>query len=189
MRREADIGGGHEPRTRLSRCVPCPGATRDQPSRPPLTSNLTGPVLGNGRDRTRTLPSLAGVALVERANDESDGVESALAVVVGRTSRRGWGARRPQAARAPSGPQSLAPYVPTPQDVVERMLELAGVGLDDVVYDLGCGDGRTVITAAKKYGAHGVGVDIDPERIARIEGQRESRPASRTWSSSGCRTR
>lgn len=56
-------------------------------------------------------------------------------------------------------------YVPTPEEVVEKMLELANVGKDDVVYDLGCGDGRIVITAAKKYGARGVGVDIDPERI------------------------
>jgi SAM-dependent methyltransferase len=60
---------------------------------------------------------------------------------------------------------SLAPYVPTPQDVVERMLELAGVNSRDFIYDLGCGDGRIVITAAKKFGAFGVGVDIDPERI------------------------
>jgi SAM-dependent methyltransferase len=66
---------------------------------------------------------------------------------------------------APSAP-SLAPYVPTPQDVVERMLELAAVARNDVVYDLGCGDGRLVITAAKKHGAKGVGIDIDPERIA-----------------------
>jgi SAM-dependent methyltransferase len=66
----------------------------------------------------------------------------------------------------PLGAQSLAPFVPTPQDVVERMLELAAVTKDDVVYDLGCGDGRLVITAAKKYGARGVGIDIDPERIA-----------------------
>lgn len=57
------------------------------------------------------------------------------------------------------------PYVPTPQPVVDRMLELAGVGGDDVVYDLGSGDGRIVITAAKKYGARGVGIEIDPERI------------------------
>jgi SAM-dependent methyltransferase len=56
-------------------------------------------------------------------------------------------------------------YVPTPEKVVEKMLELAKVGKDDVVYDLGCGDGRIVITAAKKYGARGVGVDIDPQRI------------------------
>jgi len=65
--------------------------------------------------------------------------------------------------------QSLAPYVPTPQPVVEKMLELAKVTSRDVVYDLGCGDGRIVITAAKKYGAHGVGVDIDPERIKESE--------------------
>ena len=57
------------------------------------------------------------------------------------------------------------PYVPTPQPVVDRMLEMAAVTKDDVVYDLGCGDGRMVVTAAKKYGARGVGVDIDPQRI------------------------
>jgi ribosomal protein L11 methylase PrmA len=59
----------------------------------------------------------------------------------------------------------LAPFVPTPQDVVDRMLQLAQVTSRDVVFDLGCGDGRIVITAAKRYGAHGVGIDIDPERI------------------------
>jgi SAM-dependent methyltransferase len=61
--------------------------------------------------------------------------------------------------------QSLAPYIPTPHDVVSRMLKLAKVTKDDVVYDLGCGDGRIVIAAAKQYGARGVGVDIDPKRI------------------------
>lgn len=76
----------------------------------------------------------------------------------------------------PGAQQSLAPYVPTPQYVVEQMLELAQVTSKDVVYDLGCGDGRITITAAKRYGAHAVGVDIDPERIresmanARAEG-------------------
>lgn len=58
------------------------------------------------------------------------------------------------------------PYVPTPQELVEKMLEMAKVTDKDVVYDLGCGDGRMVVTAAKKYGARGVGVDIDPQRIA-----------------------
>ncbi len=57
------------------------------------------------------------------------------------------------------------PYVPTPQNVVEGMLDLAKVGKGDIVYDLGCGDGRIVITAAKKYGATGIGVDLNPERI------------------------
>jgi SAM-dependent methyltransferase len=56
-------------------------------------------------------------------------------------------------------------YVPTPSDIVDRMLDLAKVGPLDVVYDLGCGDGRIVIAAAKKYGARGVGVDLDPARI------------------------
>jgi cyclopropane fatty-acyl-phospholipid synthase-like methyltransferase len=56
-------------------------------------------------------------------------------------------------------------YVPTEVEVVEKMLDMAKVGKDDVVYDLGCGDGRIVAIAAKKFGARGVGVDIDPERI------------------------
>ena len=67
---------------------------------------------------------------------------------------------------APAEAQSLAPFVPTPELVVDRMLEIAGVTSDDVVYDLGCGDGRIVIAAAQKYGARAVGVDIDPQRIA-----------------------
>lgn len=56
-------------------------------------------------------------------------------------------------------------YVPTPHEVVDRMLDLARVRASDVVYDLGCGDGRIVIAAAKKYGVRGVGVDLDPVRI------------------------
>jgi len=55
------------------------------------------------------------------------------------------------------------PYVPTPQDIVEKMLDVAKVKSDDVVYDLGSGDGRFVITAVQKYGAHAVGVEIDPD--------------------------
>jgi len=57
-------------------------------------------------------------------------------------------------------------FVPTPEEVVDAMLKVANVTSRDVVYDLGCGDGRIVITAAKKYGARGVGIDIDPQRIA-----------------------
>jgi SAM-dependent methyltransferase len=56
-------------------------------------------------------------------------------------------------------------FVPTPTDVVEAMLKLARVTPSDVVYDLGSGDGRIPIAAAKDYGAHGVGIDIDPERV------------------------
>jgi uncharacterized protein (TIGR03000 family) len=56
-------------------------------------------------------------------------------------------------------------FVPTPQEVVDKMLELAEVKKDDVVYDLGCGDGIIVVTAAKKYGCKAVGFDIDPQRV------------------------
>ena len=56
-------------------------------------------------------------------------------------------------------------FVPTDLSVVHAMLDAAQVGPGDVVYDLGCGDGRIVITAAQRYGARGVGVDLDPERI------------------------
>ena len=58
------------------------------------------------------------------------------------------------------------PYEPTPPDVVKTMLDLAKVVPNDLVYDLGSGDGRIVIMAAKEYGARGVGIDIDPQRIA-----------------------
>ena len=57
-------------------------------------------------------------------------------------------------------------FVPTPNDIVATMLRMAAVTKKDTVYDLGCGDGRIVITAAQKYGARGVGIDIDPERVA-----------------------
>ena len=56
-------------------------------------------------------------------------------------------------------------FLPTPQEVVEKMLETAGVKKSDIVYDLGCGDGRIVITAARKYGCKAKGFDINPKRI------------------------
>jgi len=66
-----------------------------------------------------------------------------------------------------SVPERLdVPYVPTPDDIVAEMIRMAGITEKDIVYDLGCGDGRIVIAACKKTGARGVGVDIDPDRIA-----------------------
>ncbi len=85
-----------------------------------------------------------------------------------------------QAQKKPDAPQ-LAPYVPTPQDVVDRMLALAGVQKTDFVVDLGCGDGRIPVTAAKKYGARGLGVDIDPVRIAEANANAEGCRRRRTW--------
>jgi precorrin-6B methylase 2 len=61
------------------------------------------------------------------------------------------------------------PYVPTREEVVAGMLKLGGVKAGDVVYDLGCGDGRIVITAAQKYGTRGIGIDINPQRIREAE--------------------
>jgi SAM-dependent methyltransferase len=71
------------------------------------------------------------------------------------------------------GVEDLAPFVPTPMEVVDKMLEMAEVKSSDVLYDLGCGDGRIVITAARKCGCRGVGIDIDPQRI------RESRQSAK----------
>jgi SAM-dependent methyltransferase len=70
-------------------------------------------------------------------------------------------------ARLSAQPRKLdVPYVPTPQDVVEAMLKLAAPRPDDFLVDLGCGDGRIPITAAKTYGTRGLGVDLNPQRIA-----------------------
>lgn len=66
----------------------------------------------------------------------------------------------------------LAPYVPTPPEVVERMLDLAEVGADDVVCDLGCGDGRIVIAAARR-GARGIGYDVEPFWVERAREEAE----------------
>jgi cyclopropane fatty-acyl-phospholipid synthase-like methyltransferase len=70
------------------------------------------------------------------------------------------GAQQQQQLRSPD-----VIFVPTPQEVVDAMLKLAKVTKNDVIYDLGSGDGRIPITAAKTYGARGVGIDIDPQRI------------------------
>jgi len=63
------------------------------------------------------------------------------------------------------GLQLDVPYISTPQPVVDAMLRMAEVSRSDMVYDLGCGDGRIVISAARDFGARGVGIDIDPRRI------------------------
>ena len=79
------------------------------------------------------------------------------------------------ARAAPGAPERRldAPYVPTPMTVVQGMLDLARVRASDIVYDLGCGDGRIVTTAAKERGARGVGIDIDPQRIAEARANAE----------------
>ena len=86
------------------------------------------------------------------------------AVALGAT--RPLGAQPAQKLEPYQFPRQLdVPYVPTREQVVEEMLRMANVEAGDVVYDLGCGDGRIVVMAAQKFGARGVGVDIDPRRI------------------------
>ncbi|WP_420226636.1 SAM-dependent methyltransferase [Pigmentiphaga litoralis] len=96
------------------------------------------------------------------------------------TARLGWPAALvvlallsfapPAAVQAASPPEAARRpdviYVPTPPEVVDAMLKVANVGPNDVLYDLGSGDGRIPITAAKRFGTRGVGFDIDPQRIA-----------------------
>src|SRR5437762_13856647 len=87
---------------------------------------------------------------------------------VGRFDSRSWltpSQALAQAARDSDEGKKIVPYVPTPQEVVERMLELAGVTKGDMDYDLGTGDGRIVVTAAKKYRDMTIGYEIDPDRI------------------------
>lgn len=68
-------------------------------------------------------------------------------------------------ARDAARPPLDVPYVPTPMHVVDAMLDMARVRTQDVVYDLGCGDGRIVVRAATRFGCRGVGVDLNPERV------------------------
>ena len=72
---------------------------------------------------------------------------------------------RAQTVASPSRPPDVV-FVPTPEEVVDEMLSLAGVGANDVLYDLGSGDGRIPITAARRWGTRGLGIDIDPQRVA-----------------------
>ena len=90
----------------------------------------------------------------------------ALAIIAVSFSRPAAG-QESQSATATRRPDVI--YVPTPQAVVEKMLEMAEVKKGDVVYDLGCGDGRIVVTAAKKCGVKAVGYDIDPQRVKEAE--------------------
>lgn len=96
------------------------------------------------------------------------GVSFSSLAFVGCTQQRQFGTDTqtgsPLGVRIPQR-QPDVPYVPTPQPVVDRMLAIAKVNRNDVVYDLGSGDGRLVIAAAQRYGARGVGIDINPKRI------------------------
>ena len=82
---------------------------------------------------------------------------------------RSPGAESAQQTARPLDIQPEVPYVPTREDVLAEMMKMAAVTKNDFVFDLGCGDGRIVITAVKDFGARGVGIDIDPRRIDESE--------------------
>jgi SAM-dependent methyltransferase len=128
---------------------------------------------GNGARTGRALSFVVWLALGCQAGREGTARESGPAAAGGAAGTRtvttdssivGAGAPGSGVEGTPRRPDVL--YVPTPQDVVDAMLVLARVGKDDVVYDLGCGDGRIVVTAAERYGARAIGYDIDPARVA-----------------------
>jgi outer membrane protein assembly factor BamB len=126
-----------------------------------------------------TTPALAGGRLYLRDDDRlfvydlAEGARAAPGPAAAVTVPPGARPGPPPRARGEGEPDAV--FVPTPQDVVEKMLDLAGVRKGDVVYDLGCGDGRIVVTAAKKYRCRAAGFDIDPECIrmarANVRGQ------------------
>jgi precorrin-6B methylase 2 len=78
-------------------------------------------------------------------------------------TRRAPAADKTESTERKRGPDVV--FVPTPDDIVTKMLQMAGVTKDDVLYDPGCGDGRIVVTAAKKFGCRGVGIDISSQRV------------------------
>jgi outer membrane protein assembly factor BamB/precorrin-6B methylase 2 len=128
----------------------------------------TSPVIAGGRLYLRDQDQLLCYDIRQDRHGPLEPVPATLPSVASSASRP---------ATRPAGEHRGidAVFVPTPQDVVEKMLELAEVTKDDVVCDLGCGDGRIIVTAAKKYGSRGVGVDLDPDcvRLSRDAARRE----------------
>ena len=92
-----------------------------------------------------------------------------LAVLLALTGCSGTGGGQVGARTAQEQDRSLAPFVVTSPDVVEEALRLAGVGKDDLVYDLGSGDGRIVNAAARRYGARGIGFELEPDLVRRAQ--------------------
>jgi SAM-dependent methyltransferase len=117
----------------------------------------------------KVLGLLMGLALAGCGADRRDGLSRFLLHGEDRQATPAAAAGAPGMTGQTAGGNKPAvvfvEFVATPQDVVERMLEIAGVTKDDVVYDLGCGDGRIVVTAARKYGCKAVGYDLDRLRI------------------------
>jgi precorrin-6B methylase 2 len=154
-------------RTSISICLSALGVLsasceRNEPALTPASSPISA--------SRQPLPALENATPSRIADEATSEPPSASFDPVGPSvvSEVGGGA---SAATAPPSGEAAAKkpdvvYVPTPQPIVDKMLALAKVKKSDVVYDLGCGDGRIVVTAAKRYGARSFGFDIDPQRVA-----------------------
>ncbi|PYI87167.1 MAG: 50S ribosomal protein L11 methyltransferase [Verrucomicrobia bacterium] len=122
---------------------------------------MTSPAVAGGRLYVRDNDKLLAYDISADALKKPKGEPRTLAVALAPAQTRGVAAQpRTGKDRAPD-----AIYVPTPPDIVEKMLELAALKKDDVAYDLGSGDGRIVIAAATKYGCKAVGYEIDPKLV------------------------
>jgi amino acid transporter len=108
---------------------------------------------------------MEGQAMQGHRRIRAAGLFALMAIVAGLVAL-GWRSPGPARAQEPLTNEPEVPYVATREDIVDEMLRMAAVTKDDVVYDLGCGDGRIVTTAARAFGAQGVGIDIDPARVA-----------------------
>jgi precorrin-6B methylase 2 len=130
------------------------------------------PLLAWARRRENSPLEMEGQTMQRNRGVRAIGLWIALAIVgIAATLGWRWSVVSASAAQEPGlattkPVEKDVPFVATREDVVDEMLRMAAVTEKDVVYDLGCGDGRIVTTAAKQYGARGIGIDIDPDRIA-----------------------
>ena len=138
------------------------GRDATSPVRPPCEPDMS---LFGGEPQARACSLLSTFTTGEKAVNRSC-VRSiaALGLFATLLVSEGWSAERKKKRRKPRRRPDVH-FVATPNDVVDMMLHLVRVKKDDVVYDLGCGDGRIVVAAAKKYGCKAIGYDIDPKRV------------------------
>lgn len=119
-------------------------------------------------EQSAPIPKQAAAAPKQAPSEAAEPAEAAEPVEASKPAEQAAEPSTPQAEEAAEQAPARKPdifFLPTPQAVVDKMLELAEIKKGDVVYDLGCGDGRIVVTAAKKYGVEAYGFDIDPERV------------------------
>ncbi len=142
----------------------------------PVLERLRRPGLQRAAERVKAALPDASPGYPERFRFRV-GLKPGLGAKAGyawRQGRKDLRAAWKKATRSRAEAKNIGLYAPTPMAVAEQMLRLAEVGPEDRVYDLGCGDGRIVILAAKRFGARGVGIDFDPELVAKARREAEA---------------